>query len=245
MEKSQLLCFPGRGCHVTTKSLKVQGVMLEYVSKTSHLGHHISVNNRESIESGALASFWKSFNIFMSDLGHLKSWLKNKLFNQYCCSFYGAPLFNLESNCIHKICCAWRKSLRIIWSLPSMTHNLLITALSGNIPLLLSMYSRFLKFIVKCKNSKNNLLHTVAAIAYCNPMSNSGKNIRMLENKFPSLDATCNKYIMLQEWNSHLENNSTLCETLKELINVRDGYTNIDMFDKEDVLLLINGICTS
>ena len=51
--------------------------------------------------------------------------------------------------------------------------------------------------------------------------------------------------ILLQEWNSHLENNNTLCETLRELINVRDGYNDIDMFDKEDVLLLIDGICTS
>ena len=45
-------------------------------------------------------NLWKGFNMFMCNFGHVYSFVKCKLFKQYCCSFYGAPLWILDSNSI-------------------------------------------------------------------------------------------------------------------------------------------------
>ena len=37
--------------------------------------------------------------MFMDDFGHIKTAVKCKLFKQYCCSYYGAPLWVLQSKC--------------------------------------------------------------------------------------------------------------------------------------------------
>ncbi len=44
--------------------------------------------------SGAIASFWKAYNLLMSDFSGLYSVIKCKLFKQYC-SFYGSNLWIL------------------------------------------------------------------------------------------------------------------------------------------------------
>ena len=61
----------------------------------------------------ANAQFWRSFNIFKADFGHIKSSLQCTLFKQYCCSFYGAPIWQLRSNAVMNICTSWRKALGI------------------------------------------------------------------------------------------------------------------------------------
>ncbi len=53
----------------------------------NHLGHTTSVSDKESMISGAIASFWKTFNLLMSDFDGLYSFIKFKLVKQYCCSF--------------------------------------------------------------------------------------------------------------------------------------------------------------
>ena len=35
--------------------------------------------------------------MFMGDFGHIKTAVKCKLFKQYCCSYYRAPLWDLQS----------------------------------------------------------------------------------------------------------------------------------------------------
>ena len=40
--------------------------------------------------------------MFMCNFGHVYSFMKCKLLKQYCCSFYGAPLWILDSNSIRE-----------------------------------------------------------------------------------------------------------------------------------------------
>ncbi len=75
-----------------------------------------------SLVSAAIAQFWSSFNLFKADFGHIDPYVQCKLFKQYCCSFYGAPLWLLSSQDVSDACIAWRKALRKIWKLSPMTH---------------------------------------------------------------------------------------------------------------------------
>ncbi len=51
----------------------------------NHLGHTTSVSDKDSMISGAIANFWKAFNLLLSDFGGLYSFIQ--LFKQYYCSF--------------------------------------------------------------------------------------------------------------------------------------------------------------
>ncbi len=92
--KSQFLIFKGKGCQATDHQIVVNNERLNNITSAVHLGHCISTLNKESLIGVAGAQFWKGFNIFSSDFGHIYLFLQCRLFTQYCCSFYGAPLWN-------------------------------------------------------------------------------------------------------------------------------------------------------
>ena len=125
----------------------------------------MSTTNKTSLESDALSKFWKSYNLFMADFGHIKSFVKCKLFKTYCCSFYGAALWPLSSNSVSNVCTAWRKALRYIWGVPYTTHKYLVAMLSDCSPLEISLERRFMKFYNQCVNNQSSLLKGVSKIA--------------------------------------------------------------------------------
>ncbi len=71
-----------------------------------HLGHSLSTDDDDSIVTAAIAQFLRSFNLISADFGHISPYLQSKLFKQYCCSFYGAPLWLLSSHIVNKACTA-------------------------------------------------------------------------------------------------------------------------------------------
>ncbi len=111
--KSRLLLFNGRQCKTSIKSLRDNGLALECVDSVMDLGHAVSSNAKYRMVTAAKTSFWRAFNLFMSDFGHISSVLKGQLFRQYCCSFYGAPLWYLKSDGVEAICVAWPCKLYI------------------------------------------------------------------------------------------------------------------------------------
>ena len=75
----------------------------------------------------------------MADFGQLSYIVKCKLFNQYCGSFYGSPLWSLNSTIVESMCVDWRKALRSLWRVDPRTHCDFNTAVSNQIPLILSL----------------------------------------------------------------------------------------------------------
>ena len=97
---------------------------------------------------------------------------------QFCCSFYGSPLWNLNGPGVQSLCVDWRKSLRSLWRVHPMTHCDVSAALSDQFPIKVSLERRFIRFIKKCLSSSNSIVNVISQIAICNPMSTAGKNYR-------------------------------------------------------------------
>ena len=110
----------------------------------THLGHFSASTEKKSIVKSAQSCFWRGFNNFMSDFGQPSYTVKCKLFNQYCCSLYGSPLWSLKSTVFESMYVDWRKALRSLWRVDPRTHCDLITAVSNQIPLILSLSNIFL-----------------------------------------------------------------------------------------------------
>ena len=133
--KSVYMVFGGRRCKCDNRTVMVNGAELHRVNATVHLGHHISTNDNDSLVSAAIGQFWRGFNMFMADFSQIHSHIKCHLFKLYCCSYYGAPLWCLQSNMVSRLCVAWRKASRKIWRLSPRTHCDILPLLSDCVPL--------------------------------------------------------------------------------------------------------------
>ena len=91
-------------------------------NKTMHLGHTICRNDREDITLAFKNNFWTQINMFIANFGQLFSFVKIKLFSQFCCSFYGSPLWYLNGCAVQSLCVGWRKLLRSLWRVHPRTH---------------------------------------------------------------------------------------------------------------------------
>ncbi len=167
----------------------------------NHLGHTTSVSDKDSIISGAIASFWKAFNLLMSDFGGLYSIIKCKLFKQYCCSFYGSNLWLLTSKRCYDICVAWRRALRKLWNVPCRT----LAILSNNMPLEMSLDKRFIKFSNNVLNNSTGIIKSVASLSLYNPWSTFNRNNNYV---YQMNGSSINESIVFKEWYdsiSHVE----------------------------------------
>ena len=237
--KSKLIIYKGLDCSITNTGVNIFNEVVLPSESAVHLGHKLSTIVKDSIVKGANSDFWKSFNIFLANFGHLYSHLKNKLFVQYCCYFYGAPLWNLCGNAVHDLCVSWRKALRMLWGVPHHTHCDLIAALSGQKPLLLNLKERFCRFVNKCNNTFNSVVKTVLKFAVRNPYSNCGKNY---------IDLYCRKSDKLcandNQWQVKATELQPLISCVKELVGVKEGSAHLPVFDYQEVTSLLDHVCT-
>ncbi len=74
--KSHMLLFKGRQCKDSKRTLIIDGVTIHCSESVCDLDHNISTNDKDGIAKSAKASFWRSFNLFRSDLGHFYSFYK-------------------------------------------------------------------------------------------------------------------------------------------------------------------------
>ena len=90
--KSKLLFFKCRYASAITSGIMLNGEIVHISHNAVHLGHNISTSDRDSRILAAKRAFWKSYNNFVSNFGHLYSLLKISVVAPFCCSFYGSPL---------------------------------------------------------------------------------------------------------------------------------------------------------
>ncbi len=74
--KSRLLLFKGRNCKISTRGVTVNSVSLTVSETAVHIGHHMSTKDKECTVNAGKNSFWRSFNLFISDYDHIYSFLK-------------------------------------------------------------------------------------------------------------------------------------------------------------------------
>ena len=108
-DKSKLLFFKGRSSVMMPSENMVNGQIVGVFEKAVDT---ISTTDRDCITMAAKNNFWKCFNMFIANFEQLYCRIKSKLFNQYCCSLYGSPLWYLNSAAVKSFCIDWKKSLR-------------------------------------------------------------------------------------------------------------------------------------
>ena len=119
----------------------------------------------------------------MADFDHIKTNVKCNVFKQYYCSYYGAPLWDIQSKSVGTICTAWQKALTKLWGPAPLTHGDVIALLSDSLLLLVILKQRFSKFIHKAMNHNSPIINSVAKLSIANPLTNCSANYRHILNE--------------------------------------------------------------
>ena len=158
----------------------VNDIEVPVCKKALHLGNLISNNMHDTIDYG-ITKFNSSYNYFMSSFGKCQSSVKNKLFVQYCTSFYGSQIWPIyKKDVINKISIRWRMALRRIWNLPYNTHCDILPLISSQAPIEIQLKCRFVKFYRSLLESENNLIRYMSKLMTFSSNSVMGNNLNRI-----------------------------------------------------------------
>ena len=122
-EKSVLLrpVSPAEG------ELVLNGRKIKENSSAIHLGTCIGANSSKANIQKAVSDLYCATNTVMSKFGHCSCIVLNKLFESFCTSFFGSPLWCVVD--IDPLVTAWRKCVKRVWKLNMRTRTKYFTLL--------------------------------------------------------------------------------------------------------------------
>ncbi len=241
--KSVLICY-NVACQL---ELKLNNVVLERCDYAKHLGHYVGRDHDKINIKYACGNLFSSMNLLLSRFGCIYSETKYVLFRTFCTSYYGCPLWNLESNQMLKFYIAWRKCIRRLWSLPNRTHNKLIHNICNELPIRVQLLTRFGSFFHACVNSKNQLVRYCTKI--CSGYTSAASNRRLISHFIRcdiQFNGMSNVKNAIHDTQIQLEDqiNVVYGSLIRELCGFRDQILSCDL-DSAETKELLEYVCMS
>jgi hypothetical protein len=250
--KSNYIVFSSKQCwnkHDNVDyTFQLNGKEIPKYDNVKHLGHSlVSEQHSDVAIDSVINSFYRSVNILMAEFGNVPSKLLCKLFESYCLSLYGVVLCNFSSPSFERLCIAWRKCVRRILRIPRHSHNKLIPLLSELTPVEVLVKRRIIKFVTSMLLNDNILIKTVAQRCLYQSYSVMGDNISHLLS-----DGTVNSSSIYVSGNNKLlyfkdeyaECEQAVINSIKEMLDMRDGIMYNDILNVNECTELINYLCT-
>ena len=148
------------------------------------------------------------------------------IFRTYCTSYYGSPLWQLDSNDVKHFYVSWRNCISKIWNIPARTHCRLLNHLCEGYSTDFELMSRFMSFYQLLSKSENICTHLCYLLC-----------------KTSLTTVSINRRLLLSKLNEDEYGNKEKCVAnsvlLKELCLLRDGILTTDLSRS-----LIDFICT-
>ena len=248
-KKSKLLIF---GKKDSDPNIIIKGEHVPVCTKAIYLGNLLSTVNENDMPNEGTKLFNVNLNIFMSEFSTCRILVKNKLFNQYCCFYYGSQLWPLYNDSFSNVCTKWRKAIRRMWDLPYNTHCGLLPLVSELCPIEISLYCRFIKFMKSLLKSDNPTVSYVARVQSQNCRSIFGQNIRhiIVNNNISWYELENYTTNALKKSMIHNYMNALNCnyvnygDMIRELVLERESF-NENFFTEEESSYLLKFLCTT
>ena len=232
--------------------LTLCGSSIEFSKCELYLGNFVGENSNSKSIDRAVQDLNYRTNLLMSRFSFCPVDVRLKLFNSYCSSFYGSPLYSLSAifRTFQKLNISYKKCLKRVMKLNVCTKSKLIAPLTQKPELRIQLLIRFCKFLKHCLTSDNPLLHTVSMSCY-NSFSIVGQNFRDLLsylklnfNLFVSLPIS---RLMNHFEKAHvrtLDSDVARCIAIMELLQVLDGNFSLLTLEHHEVRLFLDYLCT-
>ena len=222
--------------------IRLCGQKLKWVQEFKYLGNWITPDLSENVE------ITSKIGVFFGNVNNLCSTFKNvgvkhtlKLFNSYCCHFYGAQAWRLRDRHISRIFTAWNKAVRHICNFPPTTHTCYLPYVNGHLHVKQDIYLRTRKIILTMVNSKNKSVSFLAKSNINNFNSLIGGNWNFIQNEL-SINENCEnpKLVLMKRQN---ESFTPECGLILEMLDVLDDFPIIDQFDLDEIKETLLHIC--
>ena len=161
--KSKTKCMAFLKKKINLRHSILNNKIIPWVNSVKHLGTVIT-NDRNKTAQDTLekrAQYIAKNNELVQEFNYASPTTKILLNNIFNTHFYGATLWDLLSAPLQHIEKSWNTSQRIMMGLPRTTHRYLIEPLSGRSHIICSIWTRFLKFTRKLKESKKTIIRNV------------------------------------------------------------------------------------
>ncbi len=140
-------------------------------------------------------------------------------------------------------CISWRKALRKIWKLSSMTHHDVVALVAESKPLEVSFRQSFCKFSTGIDKYGSDILKTVVNVAQSNPFPVYCNNYVEISGMYDDDLNVCYNMIMNNMCNCISRELRSNVSVLHDMIDIRDGVKECDSLCIDDVHFIIDDIC--
>ena len=213
------------------RQIVLNGNVLKWKKKVRHLGNIVKYDLCDyddiMFKKGVFISQVNKLNIKFDSVS---SSLRGKLFQTYCCSWYGCQTWECNTNLTDLMQTEWNKAVRKIVRLPYETHRNLLPLVISSRSYDDQHVSRVKKFVNSFMISQNEKIRFIGQMATLYSYGPLGRNF----TRHGNLD------------NVILNAETDLCckaKAISELIDVRDGLKYLPELDRNDVDLMIEDLC--
>ena len=222
----------GSNGQAPNRNILLNGNILKWKRKVKHLGnlvkHDLVDYDDIMFKKGVFISQVNKLNVKFNSV---PSSLRGRLFQTYCCSWYGSQTWELGSILLEPMQTEWNKAIRKTLLLPYETHrNLLPLIINGRSfsDQHVSRVKKFVNSFIMSVNSKIRFIGEMAMSYSYGPLCRNCTKIY-----FNGSSAECND-----------DMNLICCaKAIYDLLEVRDGIKLLPGLDKNDVELLIEDLC--
>ena len=175
--KSQCIHFTRSGT-TSHPTVRLCNQEIKWFTNVKHLGNVVTCDLDESTDAlRKVGDYMYYCNFLKVNFRYISHATRVKLFNTYCCVFYGSQCWNLNHRAIQNVCTKFNKGIRVLFNLPLTTHRNLLPIVSQSKPLLHSLSCRFYKLFNTMCNSHNFLVRDVTNVFASDPRSIVSQNL--------------------------------------------------------------------
>jgi hypothetical protein len=179
-EKSFAVAFGNP--QISQFALAVNAVDIRWVDRITHLGisvHHM-LDDSKHIQC-LIADFYARINSIMCCFRFNRDALLF-LFRTCCQSYYAVECCRISCAKFKLLFTAWNKAARRLYRLPYHTHTRFLPTITGIDHASIAIKIRMLRFALRCRESPNDLVASVAKYSCSTRFAILGHNLRVVLN---------------------------------------------------------------
>ena len=230
-----------------TNSVILNGDKVEFKEYVRHLGNFVSKNLSDTKDCNEKrGAFIGSVNKLIGNFGNLAWSTRARLFQSYCCSFYGSQLWSFSSKDFDKCCKAWNIASRKVLDINYRSHTWTLGPLLGQQHISDQLKVRSVKFYNALSKSKNELVKAVFLNAKSDARTPIGHNIALLREIY-NIDIQADLSVCIDKIYDIVpelsEEQVAILSTSVELLDSRDGLLSVPLSNAEVESLLFYNLC--
>ena len=166
----------------------------------------------------------------------------------FATSFYGSPLWSLNSEEHLKLNRSWNTVVKMVWDLPFETHKRSVESLTDVPHIQASLHGRYIGFIENLYKSEKIQLKMLLSLCQYDQSANTGQNIAYLMELHDQENLEhliSNKHVIKKKRVNPLEEGEEWkIKLIEELSMIKLGFLSIDMEEK-DINRMLKDLTTS